>query len=85
MELDTADNKKGHATGPAGQIDLEINNDESMPVPGLAGLTIETANGLSISLDRGVGGLRATRVLPSGEATDWTILGASRGEDGITA
>jgi glucose-6-phosphate dehydrogenase assembly protein OpcA len=85
MELDTADNKKGHATGAAGQIDLEINNDETMPVPGLAGLTIETANGLSLSLDRGIGGLRATRVLPSGEATDWTILGASRGEDGILA
>jgi hypothetical protein len=85
MSLDDEDHKSGFATGPGGQIELLLVNDETMPVPGLSGLTIETANGLSLSLDRGVGGLRATRVLPSGEETDWTVLGASRGEDGILA
>lgn len=85
MELDSAGDKSGQATGPAGRIDLAIENDDTMPVPGLAGLTIETANGLSLALNRGAGGLRATRVLPSGEETDWTVLGASRGEDGILA
>ncbi|MBJ7355510.1 MAG: glucose-6-phosphate dehydrogenase assembly protein OpcA [Thermoleophilaceae bacterium] len=85
MDLDKDDHKSGHATGAAGQIELVIENDDTMPVPGLSGLTIETTNGLSLSLDRGVGGLRATRVLPSGAETDWTILGASRGEDGILA
>jgi glucose-6-phosphate dehydrogenase assembly protein OpcA len=85
MELDAEDHKTGHATGAAGQIELVIQNDDTMPVPGLSGLTIETTNGLSLSLDRGVGGLRATRVLPDGGETDWTILGASRGEDGILA
>lgn len=85
LKLDESDHKSGHATGAAGQIELVLDNDDTMPVPGLSGLTIETANGLSLSLDRGVGGLRATRVLPSGGETDWTILGASRGEDGILA
>ena len=32
-----------------------------MSVPGLAGLTIETASGMSLSLDRGEGGLSARR------------------------
>ncbi len=50
---------------------------------GLAGLTIETARGESLSLDRGDGGLRAVRVEPKREPHEWTILGASRGESGI--
>jgi glucose-6-phosphate dehydrogenase assembly protein OpcA len=54
-----------------------------MPVRGLAGLTIETANGESLALDRGEGGLRAVRSERKGEAHAWTILGASRGEPGI--
>ena len=85
LELDADIDKSGFATGPAGQIELLLENDDTMPVPGLSGLTIETTNGLSLSLDRGVGGLRATRVLPGGGESDWTILGASRGEDGILA
>ena len=47
-------------------------------------MTIETASGEPISLDRGPGGLRAP--LPrtaDGEQRDWTVLGASRGEAGI--
>ncbi|MBJ7458701.1 MAG: glucose-6-phosphate dehydrogenase assembly protein OpcA [Thermoleophilaceae bacterium] len=85
LELDADNDKSGHATGPAGQIELLLENDDTMPVPGLSGLTIETSNGLSLSLDRGVGGLRATRKLPDGGESAWTILGASRGEDGILA
>jgi hypothetical protein len=55
-------------------------------VRGLAGLTLETAGGSSLSLDRGEGGLRAVRRdgrsrPPTQHA--WTILGASRGESGI--
>jgi hypothetical protein len=52
-------------------------------VPGLAGLTVETASGMSISLDRGEGGLQARRCDRKGTTTDWTVLGASRGEAGI--
>jgi glucose-6-phosphate dehydrogenase assembly protein OpcA len=54
-----------------------------MPVRGLAGLTVETANGESLALDRGEGGLRAVRSERKGESHAWTILGASRGEPGI--
>lgn len=85
MDLNAEDNKQGHVLGPNGDILLSIDNDTTMPVPGLSGLTIETSKGLSIALDRGAGGLRATRILPNGDETDWTILGASRGEDGILA
>ena len=52
-------------------------------VPGLAGVTVETADGVSISLDRGPGGLVAHRRDPKGRESKWTVLGASRGEGGI--
>ena len=54
-----------------------------MPVPGLAGMTIETARGMSLSLDRGPGGLTATRRDAKGRESSWVVLGASRGEAGI--
>ena len=54
-----------------------------MQVPGLAGLTLETASGISFSLDRGQGGLTARRRSRKGQESTWTILGASRGEAGI--
>jgi len=53
-------------------------------VRGLAGLTLETADGTSISLDRDRGGLAAVRTDESGAREHrWTIMGASRGEGGI--
>jgi glucose-6-phosphate dehydrogenase assembly protein OpcA len=52
-------------------------------VRGLAGVTVETARGESLSLDRGEGGLRAVRSRPNRQPHEWTILGASRGESGI--
>jgi glucose-6-phosphate dehydrogenase assembly protein OpcA len=54
-----------------------------MPVRGLAGVTIDTAAGESLSLDRGDGGLQAVRRNRKGALHAWTILGASRGEAGI--
>ena len=38
---------------------LHLEPDPTMNAPGLAGITIETASGHSISLDRGAGGLTA--------------------------
>ena len=38
---------------------------------------------MSISLDRGPGGLPARRRDSKGRERQWTILGASRGEGGI--
>ena len=51
--------------------------------PGLAGVTIETAGGESVSLDRAPGGLTAVRRSRDGSELTWTVLGASRGEGGI--
>ena len=38
---------------------------------------------MKLSLDRGPGGLSATRVASDGRLSEWTVLGASRGEAGI--
>jgi hypothetical protein len=54
-----------------------------MSVPGLAGVEIETASGMSIGLSRGPGGLTAKRRDRKGHESSWTVLGASRGEAGI--
>jgi glucose-6-phosphate dehydrogenase assembly protein OpcA len=60
--------------------------DEIAPeqlVRGLAGLSIETASGIRLRLDRGTGGLRAYQRDVDGREHEWTVLGASRGEAGI--
>jgi glucose-6-phosphate dehydrogenase assembly protein OpcA len=51
--------------------------------PGLAGVTVACADGRSLSLQRGAGGLDAHERWPDGREQDWKILGASRGEGGI--
>ena len=59
-------------------------SDASMPVRGLAGLTLETASGRLLELNRGAGGLRARSRSSAKEIErEWTIMGASRGEGGI--
>ncbi len=50
---------------------------------GLEGITLKTANGHELRLDRGPGGLRAYDRNAGGGEREWTILGASRGETGI--
>lgn len=74
-----------HGTASAGrhEIKLKLEPDETMQSPGLAGITIETAAGSSFSLNRGPGGLKAVRVDRKGRESDWTVMGASRGEAGI--
>ena len=73
----------GHCGGRRQDVDLRLEPDPTMSVPGLAGVTVETASGMSISLDRGPGGLTARRRTRSGNESTWTVLGASRGEAGI--
>ena len=46
-------------------------------------MTIETASGEAVSLDRAPGGLKAVRRARDGSELTWTVLGASRGEGGI--
>ena len=73
----------GRASGRRQDIELRLEPDPRMSVPGLAGVTVETAAGMSISLDRGRGGLTARRRSRSGSESSWTVMGASRGEAGI--
>ena len=49
----------------------------------LAGVTVVTADGTALSLQRGQGGLDAVERNAEGEEHHWKILGASRGEGGI--
>jgi glucose-6-phosphate dehydrogenase assembly protein OpcA len=74
-----------HGTAHARRQDvtLRLEPDETMSAPGLAGVAIETASGVSVSLDRGSGGLKARRRLRDGRELEWTVMGASRGEAGI--
>ena len=73
----------GHATSRRQDVALTLEPDPGQNAPGLAGVEIGTSSGMSISLDRGPGGLLARRRDPKGREREWTILGASRGEGGI--
>jgi glucose-6-phosphate dehydrogenase assembly protein OpcA len=73
----------GKARARRGEVTLEMTPEPSMSAPGLAGVTIETASGMSITLDRGPGGLAAKRKLADGQTLSFTVMGASRGEAGI--
>jgi len=74
---------KGRAKTRRHEIELSLDPEPRQDVPGLAGITIETAQGTTVALDRGPGGLRAKRVTRKGKEIEWTVLGASRGEAGI--
>jgi len=74
---------QGHAQARRSDVTLRLEPDPTMNAPGLAGITIESASGMKISLDRGTGGLSARRTTRKGTESSWTVLGASRGEAGI--
>jgi glucose-6-phosphate dehydrogenase assembly protein OpcA len=71
------------ARGDGEEVQIGLQPVSSQQVPGLAGLTIETATGRCFALDRGPGGLRAHYRNAKGDERSWTVLGASRGETGI--
>jgi glucose-6-phosphate dehydrogenase assembly protein OpcA len=73
----------GKAHARRQDIDLRLDPEPSQSVRGLAGLTLETASGRHLELDRGAGGLRAKYRNRKGDVREWTVLGASRGESGI--
>lgn len=74
---------RGRARGGREEVDVSLHSDPRQSVPGLAGITLSTTSGMSISLDRGPGGLSAVRRTRDGREASWTVLGASRGEAGI--
>ena len=65
------------------EVTLTLESEPKLNVPGLDGLTITCSRGMSISLDRGDGGLAAKRTLRDGSESSWVVMGASRGEQGI--
>ena len=73
----------GRVRGLHRDVDLSVEPDAHQDAPGLSGIALETASGMSVSLDRGPGGLSAHRTTPDGRESSWTVLGASRGEAGI--
>jgi glucose-6-phosphate dehydrogenase assembly protein OpcA len=74
---------RGRAQGRGQDVELSLVTDPEQSVPGLAGLTVETASGRHLALDRGPGGLRAHYTNRRGDERTWTVVGASRGEPGI--
>jgi glucose-6-phosphate dehydrogenase assembly protein OpcA len=80
-----AENGRHHGRARAGKLEVSLNLEPvpELTAPGLGGITVETADGVSLSLDRSQGGLAARRRDPDGGETSWMVLGASRGEAGI--
>ena len=72
----------GHARARRREVRVQL-DPIHQNAPGLAGVTIETASGEAVSLDRAPGGLQAVRRARDGSEQTWTVLGASRGEGGI--
>ncbi|MEA2364620.1 MAG: hypothetical protein QOI32_132, partial [Thermoleophilaceae bacterium] len=74
---------RGGAKARRQDVALVLEPTEAQEAPGLAGIEIGTSSGMTISLDRGPGGLVARRRDRKGSEQSWTVLGASRGEGGI--
>jgi glucose-6-phosphate dehydrogenase assembly protein OpcA len=74
----------GVATRDGGQVQVRLEplSRGDQDAPGLGGVTVACEGGLSLSLQRGRGGLDATET-EAGTRRQWKILGASRGEGGI--
>jgi glucose-6-phosphate dehydrogenase assembly protein OpcA len=72
----------GHARARRQEVRIQL-EPAVQDAPGLAGVTVETASGEAVSLDRAPGGLKAVRRMRDGSEQTWTVLGASRGEGGI--
>lgn len=75
--------RRGKLHGRRQDVVLDLVPDTTMAVPGLSGITVETARGETRTLDRGPGGLHASLTRRDGTTQGWTALGASRGESGI--
>jgi hypothetical protein len=73
----------GSARADGREVALTLRAAPELQVPGLEGLTLMTAAGRELSMDRGPGGLHARSREPGGDEREWTIPGASRGEAGI--
>jgi glucose-6-phosphate dehydrogenase assembly protein OpcA len=82
LELHTLDRREGDLAGGAGAVKV-VMRESHQEAPGLAAVTVSCPPELSLSLERGQGGLDATEQFGDGTVKQWKILGASRGEGGI--
>jgi len=73
----------GKASARRQDVQIDLHPVRDLTVRGLAGVTVATASGRQLSLDRGKGGLQAHYRNAKGDERRWTVLGASRGEAGI--
>jgi glucose-6-phosphate dehydrogenase assembly protein OpcA len=73
----------GKAQASRQEVDVRLESAPELQVRGLEDVTIETASGHSLRLRRGPGGLRAWRREPQGREREWSVPGASRGEQGV--
>jgi glucose-6-phosphate dehydrogenase assembly protein OpcA len=73
----------GKAQASHQDVALRLQAAPELQVPGLEGVTLETASGRRLRLDRGLGGLHAHSRDAKGVEREWTIPGASRGETGV--
>ena len=73
----------GHAHARKQDVHIRLDQHPEQNVPGLAGVTVETAHGVAVSLDRAPGGLTERRKAKDGSEREFKVLGASRGEGGI--
>jgi len=81
--VEHGDSLLGNAHASHQDVAIRLQAAPELQVPGLEGVTIETAAGRSLSLDRGPGGLRARSRTGEAAEREWTIPGASRGETGV--
>ncbi len=65
-----------------GEVAITV-RESAQDAPGLVGVTVSCEHGMSLSLQRGLGGLDAGEDMADGTRREWKILGASRGEAGI--
>ena len=77
------DTLAGKAHASRQDVSLRMQAAPEQEVRGLQGLTLHTAAGRSLSLDRGPGGLHASSRQRGDGEREWTIPGASRGETGV--
>jgi glucose-6-phosphate dehydrogenase assembly protein OpcA len=84
---------RAHLSGGIGMFTASLDRDDDQVTvelraleqesPGLVGVTVSCAEGTSLALQRGLGGLDAAERTHDGQERRWQILGASRGEGGI--
>src|SRR5215212_1754170 len=64
----------GTAKAKRHEVKITLEAASDLSVPGLAGVEIETASGMTLSLDRGPGGLHAKRTLRDGRESQWVVV-----------